>query len=64
MIGMVIGAGIFARLYPVLDRQILNWKAFPADTLPELIGLKPGIVAAVMAVLILGLLYLLDALGW
>ena len=64
MIGMVIGAGIFARLYPVLDRQILNWKAFPADTLPELIGLKPGILAAVMAVLILGLLYLLDALGW
>jgi hypothetical protein len=64
MIGMVIGAGIFARLYPVLDQRILNWKAFPADTLPELIGLRPGIVAALMAVLIIGLLYLLAAMGW
>ncbi len=64
MVGIVIGAGIFARLYPVLDRLILKRGAFPADTLPELIGLKPGILAAVMAVLILGLLYLLDALGW
>ncbi|HUM81374.1 MAG TPA: YeeE/YedE thiosulfate transporter family protein [Methanothrix sp.] len=63
MIGMVIGAGIFARLYPVLDRLILNWGAFHADTLPELIGLKPEIVAAVTAVLILGLLYLLAAQG-
>ena len=63
MIGMVIGAGIFARFYPALDRLILNRGAFPVDTLPELIGLKPGILAAVMAVLILGLLYLLAALG-
>lgn len=63
MVGIVIGAGIFARLYPALDRLILNWGAFSADTLPELIGLKPGIVAAVMAALIIGLLYLLDALG-
>ena len=63
MVGIIIGAGIFARLYPALDRRILNRGAFPADTLPELIGIRPGIVAAVMAVLILGLLYLPDAMG-
>jgi hypothetical protein len=63
MIGIVIGAGIFARLYPALDRLILNRGAFPVDTLPELIGLKPGTVSAVMAVLILGLLYLLATMG-
>jgi hypothetical protein len=63
MIGMVIGAGIFARLYPALDRLILNWGAFPANTLPELIGLGPGTVAAVMAMLIIGLLRMLAALG-
>ena len=63
MIGIVIGAGIFARLYPALDRLILNRGAFPVDTLPELIGLKPGIVSAVIAVLILGLLYLLATMG-
>ena len=63
MVGIVIGAGIFARLYPALDRRILNWGAFPADTLPELIGIRPGIVAAVMAALIIGLLYLLATMG-
>lgn len=63
MVGIVIGSGIFARLYPFLDRLILNRGALPADTLPEVIGLKPGIVAAVLAVLIIGLLYLLDAMG-
>lgn len=38
MIGIVIGAGVFARLYPFLDRRILHWGAFPADTIAELVG--------------------------
>jgi len=41
MIGIVIGAGIFARLYPFLYRRILHWGAFPADTIAELVGLRP-----------------------
>lgn len=45
MIGIVIGAGVFARLYPFLYRRILHWGAFPADTLAELVGLRPEIVA-------------------
>jgi hypothetical protein len=63
MIGIVIGAGIFARLYPYLDRSILNRGPFPAETLPELVGMRQGIVVVVVAVLILCLLYLFEALG-
>jgi hypothetical protein len=63
MIGIIIGAGIFARLYPALNRVVLNWGPFPAETIPELIGMKPRIVVVSMTILIIGLLYLLAILG-
>ena len=63
MIGIALGAGIFARLYPVLDRSVLNRGPFPAGTIPELVGVRPGIVVVLVAVLIAGLLYLLETLG-
>ena len=63
MVGIAIGAGIFARLYPALDRSILKKGTFPADTIPEVIGVKPGIVVIGMTILIIGLLYLLALAG-
>lgn len=63
MIGIVIGAGVFARLYPFLDRRILHWGAFPADTIAELVGLRPEIVAPLVAMLIMGLLHMIAVLG-
>jgi uncharacterized protein len=63
MVGIAVGAGIFARLYPCLDRVILNRGLFPAETIPELVGIRPGIAVIVVAVLITGLLYLLAVLG-
>lgn len=63
MVGIAIGAGIFARLYPALDRSILKKGTFPADTIPEMIGVKPGIVAIGVIILIIGLLYLLAVAG-
>ncbi|HUU76196.1 MAG TPA: YeeE/YedE thiosulfate transporter family protein [Methanoregulaceae archaeon] len=63
MIGIAIGAGIFARLYPSLDRSILNRGPFPAETIPELIGMRQGSVVIVVAVLIACLLYFFEVLG-
>jgi len=63
MIGIAIGAGIFARLYPRLDRTILNRGPFPADTLPKLIGMREGLVVIVVAVLILCMLYSFEVFG-
>lgn len=63
MIGIAIGAGIFARIYPALNRSILKKGSFPADTIPELIGVKPVIVVVGVIILIIGLLYLLAVLG-
>ncbi|MDD1658177.1 MAG: YeeE/YedE family protein [Methanomicrobiales archaeon] len=64
MIGMVAGAGIFARLYPRLDRSLLKRGTFPAETVPELIRLPPGIVVVAVAILILVVFALLAALGF
>ena len=64
MIGITIGAGIFARLYPTLDRSVLKWGSFPAETLPELIRIGPGIVVGGVTIMIVGLFYLLAVLGF
>lgn len=63
VLGIVIGAGIFARLFPYLDRVILNRGAFPADTIPELLGVRPALVVGIVAVLIAGVLAMLAMLG-
>jgi hypothetical protein len=64
MVGIALGTSIFARLYPRLDRSILNRGPFPAETIPGLIGVRPGIVVVAVALLITGLLYLLSILGF
>jgi len=64
MIGIVLGAGLFARLYPFLDRSILNSGPFPAETLPEMFGMKPGLVVVAVALVVLGTLATIAALGF
>ena len=44
--------------------SILKREPFPAETIPELIGMKPGIVVVVMMILIIALLYMLAVLGF
>jgi hypothetical protein len=63
MVGIAIGAGVFARIYPDLDRLVLKKGLFPEDTIPELIGVREGIVVVGVIILIIGLLYLLTVLG-
>jgi len=64
MIGMVAGAGLFARLYPRLDRSILKRGTFPAGTVPELLHLPPWIVVVAVAILIPVIFYVLTVLGF
>lgn len=41
--------------------SILKREPFPAETIPELVGMKPGIV---MMILIIALLYMLAVIGF
>jgi len=64
VVGIAIGAGIFARLYPILASTILKCGAFPAETVPELLGVRPVVVVAGVAVMILGLFWVMQVFGF
>lgn len=64
MVGLLIGAGIFARLYPRLKTRVLVYAPFPARTVSEFLHLNVWIVIAVMEVGMIGLLLVLESLGF
>ena len=63
VVGIAIGAGLFARLYPLLTSTILHRGSFPTDTIPELLGVRPVVVIAGVAVMILVLFWMMQVFG-
>ena len=47
--GMVLGAGIFAHIYPLLKRTILTWGDLGKITVPQVLHVNHWIVIAAMA---------------
>lgn len=45
--GMLIGAAVYAELYPVLKTTVLAWKDFGKIGLPEVLGVSPWVVISV-----------------
>lgn len=62
-IGIIIGAALFARAYPYLDRTVLNRGTFPDGTIPEILGIRPWVVVVLVAIMIVGILWGLAVLG-
>jgi hypothetical protein len=63
MVGLVIGAGFFAELYPLLRTRALVWGQFPAMTVPEYLKLHLWIVIILMEAFMIGILVILEYLG-
>ena len=61
--GILIGAGLFAALYPQLNRGILSKGDFGDVTLPQLFKVNDWVVVIPVAVLIFLLLYWLERAG-
>lgn len=61
--GILIGAGLFAALYPRLSQGILKKGNFGDLTLPQLFKVKDWVVVVPAAVLIFLVLYLLEQAG-
>lgn len=61
--GLIIGAWLFAVLYPALDRRVLRKGCFGDATLPQLLRLPPSMVVAVLAAAIALCLFLLERAG-
>jgi uncharacterized membrane protein YedE/YeeE len=52
--GMVVGAAIYAELYPVFKSTILAWKDFGKIGVPEVVGVSPWLIIPVFWVGVIG----------
>lgn len=64
MLGMVIGAGLFAEAYPKLRDTILRRGPFPSVTVPEFLHISPWITILILEVAMIGFLIVLGILGF
>ena len=55
VIGMVVGAGMYAEMYPFFKSTVLAWSDLGKVGLPEVLGVNHWIVAMVFALMTLGL---------
>lgn len=51
IVGMVIGAAIYAHCYPFLKCTVLSWADFGKISLPQVFGVSPWVVAIVFSVI-------------
>jgi hypothetical protein len=61
--GMIIGAWIFAVVYPKLQRPILNQGSFGSVTFPELLNVNPWFVVVPFVLVIIMALVWLESVG-
>ncbi|MGB8220833.1 MAG: YeeE/YedE thiosulfate transporter family protein [Methanoregula sp.] len=59
IIGMILGSGLFAALYPKIKTRFLNRGPFPAQTLPELLNMNPWVAIGIAEFVLIGILILL-----
>lgn len=63
VVGMLLGAGIFAAVYPRVQSTILNKGDFGELTLPKLLRVNAWVVVIPVAVLLTALLFWLEKAG-
>lgn len=63
VVGILIGTGIFAQFYPQINKGFLNQGRFPAETVPELLGIPRWIAVACFLIVMIGVLFGLEYLG-
>ncbi len=63
LLGILLGSGIFAALYPKLNKGILSKGKFTNQTLPELLNLNPWAVVIPVIILFGIILWILEYAG-
>jgi len=62
-VGILLGTGIYAAIYPALQKRVLGLGTFSSDTIPAMLHVNPWAVLLPLAVLILALFWVLESLG-
>ena len=63
VVGIVIGAGVFAALYPRLEAGILHKGDFGEVTLPQVLNIHPRAVVIPAVIMLTGFLFVLEMAG-
>jgi uncharacterized membrane protein YedE/YeeE len=63
VIGLLIGAGIFAEVYPSLNKKILKYGEIQNETVHELLGIPEWIIVTTGCIGIAALLFLIEMTG-
>ncbi len=58
--GMLCGAALYAEAYPFLKAHIISLGNYGKITLPQVLGISPGIVIAVFALIIIAMFLLFE----
>ncbi|MFM8151754.1 MAG: YeeE/YedE thiosulfate transporter family protein [Polynucleobacter victoriensis] len=53
VIGMIVGAGIYAEMYPFFKSTVLSWADFGKIGLPEALGINHWVIAVIFAIITL-----------
>jgi hypothetical protein len=48
LVGMILGAGLYAEAYPLMKETVLTWGDFGKITLPSVLGINHWIVIAIL----------------
>lgn len=57
VLGMLVGAAIYAEAYPMMNATVATWGSFGKVTIPQLLGVSPWVVIPVLIVLYLLLFF-------
>lgn len=64
VVGLLLGAGLFATLYPRLEKSLLSRGTFRAVTLPEWLRVNPWTVVLPMSAALIALLWGIERAGF
>lgn len=64
VVGILIGAGLFAAVYPKLEKGVLSKGDFGTKTFPEVFKVNPWILVIPVSVLVLALLVWIEKSGF
>lgn len=63
IVGILIGTGIFAELYPTIEKGVLNRGYFGEITLPQILRVNPWWVVLPLSIGLVALLFLIEHSG-
>ncbi len=63
VVGIIIGAGLFAAVYPKLEKGVLKIGDFGEKTIPQAMHVSPWLVIVPFCAVITGLLFWLESIG-